>query len=303
MKFSRPVLLALLISTCVPVATHAEKAPARPKPPKVLITLTDGAQNGGKLLVPVTTSFAPPKGTTTAQACKGKIKLSAPIGKKTVKRKGKKVKVTLLAKKTARIKTVEGRCVATATLSLPVSLTGKKLKFTAKSKGNSAVKAFKKTARLVVSVPPAQPSPPPARIDPVKGAWIASGKDAKGAMQQWTFTVLADGSVASIGRGTPLNVSCPGIPEGFNVALGKPLFDSPFSMTYVDTTASDNDAQDQQNIDQVFKFHFDGPSHATGSFQLTGSVRGPMPALDASVVYTGCDSGVIAIEARPGIFA
>jgi hypothetical protein len=263
--------------------------------------LGTAAVKGSSISPTIAVTFAAPKAKTVSKSCKGQVVFTAPIGKRTVKKHGKKRKVTRYAKKRAQLKVVEGiagTCGASGAIKLPATLVGKKVKFTAAFKGNSAVKKFKKSARLTIQLPAAPPEPP--TIDVVKGTWNALGTDSKGEWQHWRFTVNPDGSVSNIQRLTPLNVSCPGYSSGFKVAMARAPFDTPFSMTHVDTTAADNFQGGSENIDQTFKLHFDSVTHATGSFQLTGTVNGPVPALEAVIAYPGCDTGVINLELNQG---
>lgn len=291
-----------LISAGATTASATTRAPGNTKPAKVkpVITLTPVAAVPPSVRPLITVSFAPPKGVAAKNACKGKLKISAPTGaKKTIRRKGKKVKVKVIASKRASIKNIGGTCTAAGAPKLPATLIGKTVKFSAEFAGGATVKKFKKSAKLVLSVP----APPPARIDPVKGAWTLQGKDMTGNWVQWTFQVLSDGSVAALNRIAPLRVNCPSSPGSFPVATDVAIFDTPFSMTFVDLVAADNFQGDSQNIDSTLKLHFDAAGHATGTFQMIGTIRGPNGILaEMTTAYPNCDSGLISVEAAPGSF-
>ncbi|MGH2959908.1 MAG: hypothetical protein ACRDKE_09900, partial [Solirubrobacterales bacterium] len=153
--------LILSIALLAPATAQADK----PKPvrnvPKLFLTLTDGRVNSNNVSPTITTSFSPPKGTTAATACKGKVRVKAPIGNKAVKKKV----VTVFAKQTASVKNVAGFCTAAATLKLPAALKDKTVKFKSVFAGNSAVQGFARVSKLKVSVTPIPvaplPTPPP----------------------------------------------------------------------------------------------------------------------------------------------
>lgn len=293
-----PALLAMLLlaPTAQANTLAAPKLPVKVAPK---ITLTPVARAGNFVRPQLAVGFALPAGVPQKKACKGKVAVTAVIGKKTVKKHGKTKKVPVRATKRSPLKLVATGCMASGAVKLPVALIGKTVKFTALFKGNSAVKKFSKSSRLLVTEPAPQ-VPEAPRIDPVKGAWTALGKDSKNEWQQWTFTVNPDGSVSSINRLTLLNIACPGYPGSFTIATSVAPFDTPFSMTYVDTTASDGFQQDAQNINQTFKMYFDSPSHATGSFQMTGAIEGPQVIAVTTTVYPGCDSGAIPLQFTAG---
>lgn len=225
------VFLILSVALLAPATAQAQK----PKPvrnvPKLFLTLTDGAANNKTVSPTITTSFSPPKGTTAATACKGKVLVKAPTGTKTVKKK----KVTVFAKRTASVKNVAGICTSAATLKLPAALKDKTVKFKSVFEGNAAVRGFTKVSKLKVSVTPAPaptlPAPPPT-IYP--GKWSAqltiSGPDPD---PRWQFEVKPDGSVAGITMTGSYPATCP---SGFTDAVTTFSHANPFS--YVGDTAT-----------------------------------------------------------------
>lgn len=290
--------LVLALALAVPATALADKAKPKSSVPKLLLTLTDGAVNTKTVSPVIQTTFNPPSGTTAAKACKGKVTVSVPVGKKTVKKKKK----TIFVAKSSFVRPAQGICTANTMLALPGKLFGQTLKFTVKFPGNDAVKRFKKSSKLAVVLPPKPPAPP--SLDPTKGAWIIQQLPAGPGSQQWKFTVNPDGTVSTIDRLTNLVASCPGAPMGapLNSALEAP-FDTPFKIDAPSEVATDNWTEDLQHADSVFNLNFDTPSHATGTFRLTGTLYGPMSALAVDTLYTNCDSGVINVELTPGVFS
>ncbi|MBJ7354811.1 MAG: hypothetical protein JHC98_08305 [Thermoleophilaceae bacterium] len=286
--------LVLALALLAPATAHADKAKPKSSVPKLLLTLTDGAVNTKTVSPVIQTTFLPPAGTTAAAACKGKVTVSVPIGKKTVKKKKK----TIFVAKKSVVRPAQGICTANTTLSLPGKLFGKTLKFTVRFPGNAAVKRFKRTSKLAVVLPP----PPAPTLDPTKGAWIIKQIPTGPSSQQWKFTVDPDGTVSKVDRLTAMATTCPGAPSGGPLSVDEAPFDTPFRISAPDVTATDNWTEGGQHADSVFRLHFDSPSHATGTFQLTGTLLGPLPMLDAATLYPGCDSGVINIELMPGVF-
>lgn len=307
MKSRRSILLLLCFALAVPVA--AASAADKPKVPKILITLTDGAMNRGKIVVPVTATYAPPRGTTTAKACKGKVAFSAPIGKKTVKKHGKKVRVTVFAKKTASIKTLASKCSATGSLSLPATLIDKTVKFTAGSKGNSAVKKFTKSSKLKVILKSTQPQPIPP--DLVDGPWTITENYSGTPPRQWGFTIGADNSLSKrTARYGTINVHCPGHED--RVIQYSPTEEAPFDdvnvisanpFTATDTWTNPNDTS--EHATQTFELNFSSSTAGTGTFQIKGTFRVP-PAIPAAVItdlVPGCASDVIPVHLEAGAAA
>jgi hypothetical protein len=188
-------------------------------------------------------------------------------------------------------------------LALPGKLFGKTLKFTVSYPGNAVVKKFKKTSKLAIVLPP-PPPPAPTTIDPTRGAWTIQQLPAGIGAQQWKFTVNPDATVAKIDLLTTLRVTCPGFPSGFlvdDIPVGP--FDTPFTISAVDETWTDEWALGEDHATSTFKVHFDSPSHATGTFRMTGTIFGPLAALVAGTHYPDCDTGLINIELKPGVFA
>lgn len=289
--------LPLFVLALALIAPAQAAAKARPAVPKLIIVVTDGDQNTGKVSSTVQATFSPPKGKTAAAACTGKIAFKAPIGKKTVKKRGKKIVKTIYAKKSGPLSAPLGVCTASAALGLPSALVGKTVKFTASFAGNRAVKPFVKSSRLTVPAP-AVPVP---TIDLQRGAWtIVSGTGM--TQKQWAFTVAADGSVSSVQRFSALDVTCAGSMV-VSVGASSAPFNTPFQTGPVDIAPSDTETASGQNILQQLNIHFDSASHGTGTFRMTGTILGPVPALAATTLYPGCDSGVLPIEVKPGLFA
>lgn len=237
-----------------------------------------------------------------AAECKGKVALSAPIGKKTIKKNGKKTNVTVFAKKNATIKRIDAACVANGALKLPATLIGKTVKVSYSFKGNKFFKPFAKSKKFVITEPVIPPAPPSFNATP--GNWIIQEQPAGASSQQWKFIVGADGTVAQIQRLTSLDVSCNAYPN-VSIAPGDSPFDNPFKIATNALTASDtwtDPTQPLANTNTAFNFSFDSASHATGTFRLTGTVKYQSPAGAALIVYSGCDSGVINFVATPGQF-
>jgi hypothetical protein len=294
--------LVLALALVAPVTAHADKAKPKSSGPKILITMTDGAQN--KLISPtVTTTFAPPKGTTAAAACKGKIAANAPLGKKIVKKR----KITIYVTKKSSIKNVAGVCTATSVLKLPDAFLGKTLKFTVSFKGNDAVKKFTKSTKFLLAVPPVVV--PPTPFVPTSGPWTIRQSPFVSPAQSWAMTIGPGGTVASIKRFSDIDVSCNGaIVTLHGFPSDDAAFDSPFAITTADVTATDHfertsSSSAASDATTTFSLHFDSAGHATGTFRLTGSLVGPTGALVTTVVYSGCDTGPINIELAPGEFA
>jgi hypothetical protein len=291
------IALALALAT-LPAAAHADKAKPKSSVPKVLILLTDGAEN--KTITPtVQTTFTPPKGTTAATACKGKVTASVPIGKKTVKKKKK----TIYKTKKSSLKNVAGICTATSALKISDSFYGKTLKFSVKFPGNDAVKKFTKSSKFTLVSPPPPPAPP---FVPTTGPWTISQVPGAANSQSWTFTMGAGGAVPSIRRLSDLTVACTGGSVTLRASAPEQgAFDTPFAITTSDVTATDHYTDTATgggtaDATSTFTLHFDSAGHATGTFRLAGTLVGPQPALAASVVYAGCDTGPINIDLTPG---
>lgn len=285
-------LLVLALALLAPATASADKAKPKSSTPKLLITLTDGAMN--RTISPkVTTTFAPPKGTTAAKACKGKVTASVPVGTKTVKKKKKPVFVT----KQSSLKNVGGVCTTTAALKLSELFLGKTLKFSATFKGNSAVKKFTKSSKflLVVATPssatPVAP-PTPTGFVPTPGPWKIIPTDA-GTGVTWAMTTGANGGVPSIQRFGSLSIKCEGSTPTIDVDLSMAQFDTPFSIDKTDVTATDEWSSGAEHTTTTFKFHFDSVGRATGTFRVVGAVGG----------FQNCDSTTIPIDLTPGEFA
>jgi hypothetical protein len=288
------LLLALTVPAAADAAGNARKAP------KIFITLTDGAQNGKLINQPITAGFTVPTGVSSAAACKGKIRFSVPIGKKTVKKKKK----TIYATKKASLKLVLGSCSATSTLKLPEALLGKTLKFTASFKGNDVIKKSSKSSKHLVALP--KPAPPvvPSLFDLTKGPWSATQTPVSGSSLQWTFTINSDNTVNLFRRFAPLSVPCPG-PHANAVLNGgvteEAAFDTPFKIVANDTTATDTWSNgDGEQATSTFVIHFDGPTHATGTFKLEGTLRAPSTVLVPADLVVGCSTGEITINLAAG---
>lgn len=282
-------LLIFVVALCIPASASG----------KASMQLATKVVNGkyGKR-VSATVTFPVPSKSTAAKACKGKVTFSVPIGKKTVKKKKK----TLYSVKKSSLKTANGACAATADLKVPETLLGKTLKFTAAFEGNDAVKKFTKSSKFLVVVPaPVLPVLP--TLDPTKGPWTILQTNGSGSVQQWSFTINPDGTVTRVDRLTGLPTSCPGAVNGAPVSVTEAPFDTPFKIATPDVVAMDSWAEATQTADSVFKLHFDSPSHATGTFRLTGTLFGPMAMLEANQLYPDCDSGLINVELRPGTAA
>lgn len=290
--------IVLALALIAPAAASADKKPVRTTP-KIYILLTDGATN--KTVSPsIQTSFSPPKGTTTAKACKGKVTVSAPIGKKTVKKKKK----TIYATKKSALKTRLGVCTATSFLPLPASFYGKTVKFTARFPGNEVVKKFKKSSVFTVVTPPPPPAPA-APFNPTSGPWIVRQTPNIGSGNlSWAMTVGADGTASGLNRFAGISLTCTGGNE-VSLEMNEAPFDSPFKIAKTDVTASDDWTDPDSSLSTVtstFVLHFDSAGHATGTFRVTGSVYYATGALVTNTVYTGCDSGPINVELQPGQF-
>ncbi|MFT4050435.1 MAG: hypothetical protein QM648_11460 [Solirubrobacterales bacterium] len=94
MKARRLLPFALILAL---FAVAAPTAGAKAKKVAPALTLTNVKSSGVTISPPAAVSFSPPAGVATSKACKGKVAFSAPTGTKTVKKNGKKVKVTVLA--------------------------------------------------------------------------------------------------------------------------------------------------------------------------------------------------------------
>lgn len=300
-------LLVLSLSLFAPATAQAEKTP-KPKSsgPKIFITLTDGGSNTKTVNPTVSVTFAPPKGTTARAACKGKVTVSVPIGKKSVKVNGKKKKKTIYAKKTASIKSPLGVCTASPIVKVPIALYGKTLKFTATFKGNDAVKKFSKSSKFLVKYP----DPPAPPFVPTAGAWIIQQNLPAFNPQNWKFTIGADGVVARIDRLTNLSAICDGPTTVFlRTDENDAPFDTPFTIASPNITASDDWIDPtymgaEAKTTSRFTLQFDSPNHATGTFRLTGKVAYLVGlGADSRIVYNNCDTGAINIELKPGFFA
>jgi hypothetical protein len=297
-------LLVLALALLAPATAHADKAKPKSSTPKMFITLTDGAMN--KTIKPtIKLTFDPPKGTTAATACKGKIKISAPIGKKIVKKKPK----TLFAHNVAQITKADGVCTATSTLRIPAAFLGTKLKFTAVFKGNDAVKKFSKSSKFLLVVaqpvtPPVVP-PPAAGFVPTLGPWKIR-QTPLGSGLSWSMIVGGDRSVPAIQRFGTVTMTCEGSVATIGVDQTKAPFDTPFAITTTDVTVTDEWAgpgSTPEHIRTTFKFQFDSAGHATGSFRMVGALYGLNSAGNAQILYPNCDSGTLPIDLVPGEFS
>jgi hypothetical protein len=299
--------LVLALALFAPATAQAETKP-KPKSsgPKIFITLTDGGSNTKTVNPTVAVTFTPPKGTTVKTACKGKVTVSVPVGKKTVKVKGKTKKKTIYAKKTASIKSPLGVCTASPVVKVPIALLGKTLKFTATFKGNDAVKKFSKSSKFLLKYP----DPPAPTFVPAPGAWIVQQNLPAFNPQQWKFTIGADGVVAKIDRITNLSAICDGSKTVFlRTDENDAPFDTPFTIASPSIAASDDWVDPtymgaEAKTASTFTLQFDSPSHATGTFRLTGKVAYLIAlGADTRIIYNNCDTGLINIELKPGVFA
>jgi hypothetical protein len=273
MNSLRPLtLLVLAIALLAPAAALADKAKPKSSVPKLLLTLTDGATNSKTVKPTIKLTFDPPKGTTTATACKGKVSVSVPIGKKTVKKKT----VAVLAAKSAAIKSVAGVCTATPTLTLPAALLGKTLKFTAVFKGNDAVAKFKKSASLkvVVATPSPAPTPPAPPAPPVihSGIWAANLSTGD-PTPSWQFEIKPDGSVSGISQASTYPVTCA---AGYHDTAGSFPLTTPFS--FIGDTASvhfqasgSGVAGKHYNVGTDFAFNINASGTGTGTVTAGGT--------------------------------
>lgn len=295
------LILVVCLALIAPAAAQADKTP-KPKTPKIFITLTDGAMNKMKIDTPITATYAVPTGLTAAKACKGKVAFAAPTGKKSVRRKGKLVKIVVYAKKSGSIKTVDGKCAATATLSLPQSLLLKTVKFTASGKGNSVVKKFSKTSTLVVKLQRPAAVVPPPNITP--GPWTVT---EQGGLRQWGFTIAADLTVTKrTGRYGDIEVPCPGpwAPRNLTYTpVEEAPFDDPFKIVSSNDTALDNwvnPSNTQEHTTMTFKYNFDSPTTGTGSMQVGGTLM-PSSTFGAALMpVAGCLSAEIPVRLSYG---
>jgi hypothetical protein len=264
--------LVLALALLAPAAAYADKKPVRTTP-KIYILLTDGATN--KTVSPsIQTSFSPPKGATTAKACKGNVTVSAPIGKKTVKKKKK----TIYATKKSALKTRLGVCTATSFLPLPASFYGKTVKFTASFPGNDVVKKFKKSSTFKVVTPPLpQPAPTPPVLPNALTFTLAAGgwqfTSVATPTLYWTTTMNAFGEFSYLQRKRYIAVSCPG--HTARILSSDPTeeapFNVPFTPTTIDTTVTANwGVSYSEHVVSTFKLHFESPTKATGSFKIEG---------------------------------
>lgn len=248
----------------------------------------------------VYTSFAAPSGVKPRSACNGKIRISVPIGKKTVHHRH----VTLFRKGASPLFLQSGNlCVAAPPLSIPGALVGKRLRFTVSFKGNKVLKPFLKRPKLVV---PVDPSTVPISLTP--GSWTMTGNSPSGAVEKWTFDLAADGSVTSLTRLTPLHVTCADAPAGFDLEPSVP--DSPVLPTKLDRVS----VEERVTFPDVkypsgawyyshYFFDFDGPSHGAGFFQLTGAMDGPTGPGGAQESHYDCVSDAYDVELQPGSFS
>lgn len=285
MILRRSVLLALFLLVAAPVAAHADKTP-KPKPPKIFITLTDGAMNSTTTSPVVTAGFAPPSGTTAKKACKGKIALSAPIGSKSVTKKGKKVKVPVLAKKTVSLATVDGKCSASGPLKIPVAFIGLTIKITASFAGNAVVKQTKKTVKVTVpkKADPPVITPPAAPLRKI-GAWTATRSDGQ-PFPVWNFTIASDGSVHGIQQSGSYVATCTGGYEDV-AAVNLALTDTFFVTSDTVQPAFHFVNGSYNNVTTTFNFNF-GATTGSGSFHADGSFQHGV-GLDAVGVACSAD--------------
>lgn len=278
-----------------PAAAQADKAKPKSSVPKIAITLTDGAVNSKTVSPTITTTFAPPTGTSAASACKGKVTVSVQVGTKTVKKKKQPVFVS----KKSPLRVAQGICTAVSVLGLPGPYYGKTVKFAVKFPGNDAVKKFSKTSRLLIVVPPkvvppptpTVPTPtPPAPSGPevhTKGLWRAvSNSDPS---LYFEFTIDSDDFVHNIALSKPLTYTCPGHPAGDD-GVGYPAF-----------TAVENDlisytnylTQGQRAIDTTFYFSL-GETTGTGYVWARGTL--PYDNGSGGTDYSGdCSTGTITV--------
>lgn len=228
MRTLRLISLALVLT--LTLGGVAEAAKKRKKPVKVrpAIALAPTLVVGANVSPEATVTFKLAKSVKPKTACKGKVTVSAPIGKKKVKKtvrnkRGKKVRKTVtktvLSKKNAKLKAQSRTCTATAKLKLPATLAGKSLRVTAQFKGNKAVKKFKQTRSLKVTLvpfvppvppapqPPAPQPPTPSGIPPQVGWWGAfvAGETQYAAFR---FDVLADRLVSHIKTVNGVPITC-----------------------------------------------------------------------------------------------
>jgi hypothetical protein len=272
-------LLVLALALLAPTTASAENKPTR-SVPKLLITLTDGAMNKGVITPTVNASFALPAGVTASKGCKGKIEFKAQTGTKKVKKHGKTVSVPTFVRKNGTVHVPAAPaagCIASAALNLPDTLVGKKVKFTAGFKGNTAFKAATKTKSFAIVVLQGKvDKPAPLPVTPPKiyaGTWtahLASGDP----LPEWQFVIKSDGAVDGITQSGGYSPTCASgydNPASVNLALSAPwsFVGETAAIEFHFTTGS---GLNLQAINTDFTFSIDGTGSAgTGTFQASGT--------------------------------
>jgi hypothetical protein len=291
----RIALLALAISltTCSVVSGAAKK----PKAPKVQAAFVDGQVGNGKIPVTVTLSFSPPAGKSAAKFCKGKIALSAKIGSKKKKIHGKSRTVPVYVKKSASIKSVDGRCGASAALSIPSSFAGKSVKIKHKFTGNKTFGAWSRTSsHKVVAQAPPDPTPG-GGFTLSTGSWHMISNDA--GSWYWTLTVGTANDVTTLRRWNNNNLTCPGHPGvqilGANAGGGpdpeKVKWTSlPFAINSTDVNVASSWSSGVESATLSLKLHMVSASYFTGTFRIDGQFStdgGVHPCTSGDIEVTG----------------
>jgi hypothetical protein len=152
------------------------------------------------------------------------------------------------------------------------------------------------------------PDPPAPPFSATSGPWTVQQIPVGGGFtQQWKLAIGTDGTVPKIDRLTNLNATCTGgIEVQLRVDGNQAQFDTPFKIASPAVTATDEWVDPDNALAKTtstFTLQFDSPGHALGTFRLTGSVFYATGVLDSRTIYTGCDTGLINIELKPGVFA
>lgn len=264
-----PALLLVAAAFVVLSAGSAVAKPvAKPIAVKPKLTIASVARTGNSISPPVTVNFAPPAGASTAKACKGKVTVETPTGKKTVKKNGKTRKVTVYASKSAQLRNVGGTCSATTAPKLKASVIGKKLKFIARFDGNTLVKKFSKSAKLKVTTPGFD-------IELEQGNWYIISDNMN---WYWYVQVGAGNTVTTLQRWNNNTLTCPGHPSvqinGAGAAGPDPekvkWTALPFAVGQADVSASSGWAAGVESATATLTIHVESPSRMTGTYRLDG---------------------------------